>query len=176
VKHPVWQAACDIPRSDPGRRVGECGGSSDLPSPYSREFGSLWVSDDYSSLCLSLQGLRLLNLTRCLSDPRCLTGKICGFQRRSRHSSDAVSPLALTEGVSLALIRQQTVTPRYPLHSKRRPPSDEMTRPKVAPEQRQRTAQACESCKRRKQKVPSHSSPHSTLPCTQLFQLSLGVN
>ncbi|KAF2738843.1 hypothetical protein EJ04DRAFT_509386 [Polyplosphaeria fusca] len=28
-----------------------------------------------------------------------------------------------------------------------------MTRPKVAPEQRQRTAQACESCKRRKQKL-----------------------
>ncbi|OAG11947.1 uncharacterized protein CC84DRAFT_62514 [Paraphaeosphaeria sporulosa] len=28
-----------------------------------------------------------------------------------------------------------------------------MTRPKVPPEQRQRTAQACESCKRRKQKV-----------------------
>ncbi|KAL6709395.1 hypothetical protein ACN47E_001802 [Coniothyrium glycines] len=27
-----------------------------------------------------------------------------------------------------------------------------MTRPKVPPEQRQRTAQACESCKRRKQK------------------------
>ncbi|KAF2001770.1 hypothetical protein P154DRAFT_160419 [Amniculicola lignicola CBS 123094] len=28
-----------------------------------------------------------------------------------------------------------------------------MTRPKVPPEQRQRTAQACESCKRRKQKA-----------------------
>jgi hypothetical protein len=28
-----------------------------------------------------------------------------------------------------------------------------MTRPKVPPDQRQRTAQACESCKRRKQKV-----------------------
>lgn len=30
-----------------------------------------------------------------------------------------------------------------------------MTRPKVPPDQRQRTAQACESCKRRKQKVSS---------------------
>lgn len=32
-----------------------------------------------------------------------------------------------------------------------------MTRPKVPPDQRQRTAQACESCKRRKQKASSFS-------------------
>jgi hypothetical protein len=48
-----------------------------------------------------------------------------------------------------------------------------MTRPKVPPDQRQRTAQACESCKRRKQKVasPTHlhlylSSPSVELPAS----------
>jgi hypothetical protein len=38
--------------------------------------------------------------------------------------------------------------------------SHAMTRPKVPPDQRQRTAQACESCKRRKQKVASLTHLH----------------
>lgn len=62
-------------------------------------------------------------------------------------------------------------------------PSPDMTRPKVPPEQRQRTAQACEVCKRRKQKVsqspsrPPLAQPASTsasasaaraLPCNRI--------
>lgn len=43
-------------------------------------------------------------------------------------------------------------------------PSSDMTRPKVPPEQRQRTAQACEVCKRRKQKVSHVSSLNPALP------------
>lgn len=39
-----------------------------------------------------------------------------------------------------------------------------MTRPKVPDEKRQRTAQACDSCKRRKQKVRSLSSNTSIFP------------
>ncbi|KAK8225484.1 hypothetical protein HDK77DRAFT_458259 [Phyllosticta capitalensis] len=42
-----------------------------------------------------------------------------------------------------------------------------MTRPKVPPEQRQRTAQACEVCKRRKQKG---SRPFAYQPLSFHFQ------
>jgi hypothetical protein len=80
-------------------------------------------------------------------------------QQAIQTSSEAVSPLDSPRDFHQELIRHEPVAQHHPLHSTRRPPDDEMTRPKVAPEQRQRTAQACESCKRRKQKVLSHSPP-----------------
>jgi hypothetical protein len=46
-----------------------------------------------------------------------------------------------------------------------------MTRPKVDPDKRQRTAQACDSCKRRKQKVSDAMfSSLAYCPSMKLFQ------
>ncbi|CCF46164.1 hypothetical protein CH063_15007 [Colletotrichum higginsianum] len=46
-----------------------------------------------------------------------------------------------------------------------------MTRPKVPEDKRQRTAQACDTCKRRKQKLPGkqNASAFQQLPITILF-------